>query len=79
MSKATLKELRIAQKKTQKELSALTGISVRTLARYEKDVQKLRRAKYEKLRGIAEALTISVDDIFLGNDSDFMKQQVLAH
>ncbi|WP_414603543.1 helix-turn-helix domain-containing protein [Streptococcus equi] len=33
LSKATLKELRLAQKKTQKELSALTGISVRTLAR----------------------------------------------
>ncbi|HEL0614085.1 TPA: helix-turn-helix transcriptional regulator [Streptococcus equi subsp. zooepidemicus] len=73
MVKSNVKGIEDCSKKTQKELSALTGISVRTLARYEKDVQKLRRAKYEKLRGIAEALTISVDDIFLGDDSDFMK------
>ncbi|EIQ82638.1 UNVERIFIED_CONTAM: helix-turn-helix transcriptional regulator [Streptococcus canis] len=72
MTKSTLKELRVAQRMTQQELSTLTGISVRTIARYEKDIQKLRRAKYEKLKGIAEALTISVDDIFLGIDSDFM-------
>ncbi|MGT2934515.1 helix-turn-helix domain-containing protein [Streptococcus castoreus] len=72
MTKSTLKELRLAQKMTQQELSTLTGISVRTIARYEKDIQKLRRAKYEKLRGIAEALTVSVDDIFLDINSDFM-------
>jgi len=72
VTKSTLKELRVAQRMTQQELSTLTGISVRTIARYEKDIQKLRRAKYEKLKGIAEALTISVDDIFLGIDSDFM-------
>lgn len=54
---------------TQQELSHLTGISVRTIARYTK---KLRRAKYEKLKGIAQALAVSVDDIFLGIDSEFM-------
>lgn len=64
MTKSTLKELRMAQKMTQQELSSLTGISVRTLARYEKDIHKLRRAKYEKLKSIAGALAVSVDDIF---------------
>lgn len=48
MTKSTLKELRTTKKMTQQELSSLTGISVRTLARYEKDIHKLRRAKYEK-------------------------------
>ncbi|WP_283278913.1 helix-turn-helix domain-containing protein, partial [Streptococcus dysgalactiae] len=43
MTKSTLKELRIAQKMTQQELATLTGISIRTLARYEKDVHMLRR------------------------------------
>lgn len=72
MTKSTLKELRTTKKMTQQELSSLTGISVRTLARYEKDIHKLRRAKYEKLKSIAGALAVSVDDIFLGADSDFM-------
>ncbi|CAN2924752.1 helix-turn-helix domain-containing protein [Streptococcus dysgalactiae] len=72
MTKSTLKELRIAQKMTQQELAALTGISIRTLARYEKDVHMLRRAKYETLKSIALALAVSVDDIFLELDSDFM-------
>lgn len=43
-----------------------------TKNRYEKDTKKLRRAKYEKLKGIAQALAVSVDDIFLGIDSEFM-------
>lgn len=64
MTKSTLKELRTTKKMTQQELSHLTGISVRTIARYEKDTKKLRRAKYEKLKGIAQALAVSVDDIF---------------
>ncbi|HEQ0970845.1 TPA: helix-turn-helix transcriptional regulator [Streptococcus pyogenes] len=72
MTKSTLKELGTTKKMTQQELSHLTGISVRTIARYEKDTKKLRRAKYEKLKGIAQALAVSVDDIFLGIDSEFM-------
>ncbi|SQE38017.1 helix-turn-helix family protein [Streptococcus pyogenes] len=67
MTKSTLKELRTTKKMTQQELSHLTGISVRTIARYEKDTKKLRRAKYEKLKGIAQALAVSVDDIFFRN------------
>ncbi|HGH9599315.1 TPA: helix-turn-helix domain-containing protein [Streptococcus pyogenes] len=62
MTKSTLKELRTTKKMTQQELSHLTGISVRTIARYEKDTKKLRRAKYEKLKGIAQALAVSVCD-----------------
>ncbi|EHI68834.1 helix-turn-helix domain-containing protein [Streptococcus ictaluri] len=73
MTKSTLREIRIAQKITQHQLSEMTGISVRTIARYEKDIQTFRRAKYETLRGIAQALTVSVDDIFLDDGSDFMK------
>ncbi|MGT2888086.1 helix-turn-helix domain-containing protein [Streptococcus didelphis] len=73
MSQLTLKELRQLRKMTQEELAVQTGISIRTISRYEKDVKVLRRAKYEKLREIANILSVSVDDIFLDNDSDFMK------
>ncbi|MGT2933792.1 helix-turn-helix domain-containing protein [Streptococcus catagoni] len=73
MDKTTLKELRLARKMTQEELAAQTGISIRTIARYEKDVSMLRRAKYEKLKSIAEILSVSLDDIFLDEDSVFTK------
>ncbi|MGT2844446.1 helix-turn-helix domain-containing protein [Streptococcus hongkongensis] len=62
----SLKSLRLAKKMTQEELAHQTDISVRTIARYEKDVAVLRRAKYEKLKAIAEELSVCVDDIFLG-------------
>ncbi|AUT05056.1 MULTISPECIES: helix-turn-helix domain-containing protein [Streptococcus] len=66
MSQTSLKSLRLAKKLTQEQLANKTDISVRTIARYEKDVAVLRRAKYEKLKAIAEVLSVTVDDIFLG-------------
>ncbi|PIA85816.1 helix-turn-helix domain-containing protein [Streptococcus parauberis] len=66
MSQTSLKSLRLAKKLTQEQLANKTDISVRTIARYEKDVDVLRRAKYEKLKAIAEVLLVTVDDIFLG-------------
>ncbi|AEF24576.1 helix-turn-helix domain-containing protein [Streptococcus parauberis] len=66
MSQISLKSLRLAKKLTQEQLANKTDISVRTIARYEKDVAVLRRAKYEKLKAIAEVLSVTVDDIFLG-------------
>lgn len=73
VNKSTLKELRQRKRMTQEELANLTGISIRTIARYEKDVAVLRRAKYEKLKFIAETLSVRVDDIFLGDVSVFVK------
>ncbi len=73
VNKSTLKELRQRKRMTQEELANLTGISIRTIARYEKDVAVLRRAKYEKLKLIAETLSVRVDDIFLGDVSVFVK------
>lgn len=66
MSQTSLKSLRLAKKLTQEQLANKADISVRTIARYEKDVAVLRRAKYEKLKAIAEVLSVTVDDIFLG-------------
>ncbi|AGM99593.1 XRE family transcriptional regulator [Streptococcus iniae] len=64
MTQSHLKELRRAQKLTQEELASRTGISVRTIARYEKDASMLRRAKYDTLKEIAEQLSVTVNDIF---------------
>lgn len=73
MRKRTLREIRKHRKLTQEELASQTGISIRTIARYEKDVVMLRRAKYEKLKAIANVLAVSVDDIFLDDNSVFVK------
>ncbi len=68
-----LKELRQARRMTQEQLADRSGVSIRTIARYEKDINLLRRAKYEKLRAITEALSVSVDDIFLDDISVLLK------
>lgn len=73
MTKRSLKEIRKSRQLTQEELAFQTGISIRTIARYEKDVTMLRRAKYETLSMIAAILEVSVDDIFLGETSVFAK------
>lgn len=65
MTQSHLKELRRGKKLTQEELAARTGISVRTIARYEKDASVLQRAKYDTLQEIAEQLSVSVNDLFI--------------
>lgn len=69
----TLKTLRRFRGMTQEELAKETGITSRTIMSYENDVKKLRRASYEKIKNLASALDVSVDDIFLDDVSDFLK------
>lgn len=69
----TLKTLRRFRGMTQEELAKETGITSRTIMSYENDVKKLRRASYEKIKKLASALDVSVDDIFLDDVSDFLK------
>lgn len=59
---------------TQEELSFKSGISTHMIWKYEKDVGNLRRASYEKVEKLAEALGVSVDDIFLTDTSVFLKR-----
>ena len=71
--KATLTQLRELRNMTQEELAFKAGITSRTLISYENDVMKLRKASYERLKRIADALDCSVDDIFLDDISVFLK------
>lgn len=71
--KATLTQLRELRNMTQEELAFKAGITSRTLISYENDVMKLRKASYERLKRIADALDVSVDDIFLDDISVFLK------
>ena len=66
MCKRTLRQIRREKDVTQEELSALTGITTRSITTYENDVQALRSASYEYLDKIAKALKVKIDDIFLG-------------
>lgn len=70
---STLKVLRRFRNKTQQELSEETGITARTIQRYESSLTNLRRASYKNLVLLANALNVTVDDFFLDNVSEFLK------
>lgn len=65
-SRETVKVLRARVEITQEELASKSGLSARTIVQFEKDVNNLRKAKYETLLKLAEGLNVEVDDIFLG-------------
>lgn len=69
----TLKTLRRFRGMTQEELAKATGITSRTIMSYENDVEKLRKASYDTIDKLANALNVSVDDIFLDDVSEFLK------
>lgn len=71
--KTPLKQLRELRGMTQQELAIKVGITARTLNIYESDVNNLRKAKYETVKGLATNLGVSVDNIFLEDVSDFLK------
>lgn len=70
---STLKVLRRFRNKTQQELSEETGITARTIQRYESSSTSLRSASYKNLVLLANALDVTVDDFFLDNVSEFLK------
>ena len=55
------------------ELSKETGITARTIQRYESSPTNLRSASYKNLVLLANALNVTVDDFFLDNVSEFLK------
>lgn len=69
-----LLDLRNLNHLTQKELSEKTGISTRTIIKYEKNIQELRKANWTNLEKLAKALNVNVDDILLEDTSVFLKR-----
>ena len=68
--KLTLKQWRNLRGMSQKTLSEKSGVTERSIANYEKDIDNLRSAKYSTIINICDALEISVDDIFLEHTSE---------
>jgi len=54
---------RLANNLTQKELADLTGLSVRTISKYESDVEAFRKAKLIRALKICEVLNIELEDL----------------
>lgn len=69
-----LTDLRKLNRLSQEELAKKTGLTPKTIGNYEKDVNNLRKASYDKVKKIAVALNVSVDDIFLEDTSVFLKR-----
>ena len=72
--KANIYDLRRKKRMTQRELASRAGVTERMIIIYENDVNNLRNARYKNVKNIATALGVSVDDIFLSDDSENPKQ-----
>lgn len=68
--KLKLKQWRVLKEISREQLAEATQLTSRTIYNYETDVNNLRKASYETLLKLANALDISVDDIFLDSISE---------
>lgn len=65
-AKEKLKVLRVKAELSQEELALKVGMTSRSIGLYEADVNNLRKARYETIAALADALGVTADDIFLG-------------
>jgi len=72
--KQALFDIRMQKRLTQKDLALASGLSERTINTYESDIDNLRNARYKNVEKVANALGVSVDEIFLSTVSEKPKQ-----
>lgn len=77
-NKQALFDIRIQKRLTQKDLAIASGLSERTINTYESDIENLRNARYKNVEKVANALGVSVDEIFLSNVSEKPKPKQTA-
>ena len=58
-----LKRIRVANGMTQRELSELSGINIKSIAAYEQDPGKINKASVESVYSIADCLSCDIKDI----------------
>lgn len=73
--KYTLRQWRDIRGFTQEQLARQVGVTSRTIANYEKDVEQFGNASYVTVQKIVDVLDIKLSDIFLGTDSEKPKQK----
>ncbi|MCT4388337.1 XRE family transcriptional regulator [Leuconostoc pseudomesenteroides] len=74
-NKQALFDIRMKKRLTQKDLALASGLSERTINTYESDIDNLRNARYKNVEKVANALGVSVDEIFLSTVSEKPKQK----
>lgn len=73
-NKQALFDIRMQKRLTQRDLALASGLSERTINTYESDIDNLRNARYKNVEKVANALGVSVDEIFLSTVSEKPKQ-----
>lgn len=68
--KYTIKQLRALKEMSREELAQKTNMHYNTILNYENNIDSLRKASYETIESLAQALSVTVDDIFLKKNSD---------
>lgn len=71
--KYTLRQWRVLKDVRINELSNETGLTERTINNYEHSIDAIRKASFNNLELIANALGIEVSDIYLSPDSEKLK------
>lgn len=66
----TLKQWRNIRGVKQEELSDKSGVSLRSIVKYENGKDNLRNAKYSTIVKLCKALDISVKNLFLESTSE---------
>ena len=70
--KSKLKRMRVSSGMTQGELSELSGINIKSIASYEQNPEKIKKASVESVYNLADCLGCYIDDIiekeYLKND-----------
>jgi transcriptional regulator with XRE-family HTH domain len=61
--KSRLKRIRVSRGLTQKELSNLTNINIKSISLYEQHPERINKASIEKLIKITDSLNCTIDDI----------------
>lgn len=77
-NKQALFDIRMQKRLTQKDLALASGLSERTINTYESDIDNLRNARYKNVEKVANALGVSVDEIFLSTVSEKPKQKQIT-
>ena len=63
-----LRIVRVRRGLSQSELSAATGIPLKTIQRYEQEPKKIEAARLNNLCGLSEALDCKITDIIEDNE-----------
>lgn len=72
LKKVTLRELRARYNLTQKEVADNVGVTLKTYNFLENNPSSLLGCRFETVYNLASLFHVRMEDIFLGNDVNFI-------